>query len=260
MATRTGAPQAAQQRRARQRGLGELGHHVLLAGLDMNATGIAGGESVIDVREWNRLTIECNPEAGASWATAVVEVKRSAGTGNYSSFTPVQELTAASPRIWSVDVSGAALVALDVTTAEGGALTGQFTAYVYNEEPFGQPDGFAQITPVAHDGDGALHAVTGTATGSATTVATATAATAGGEWDLWTLEACNTHTADVLLTVEVIDTSHLVQIIVPFNSGMFTVLEEHQLRNAKTLKVFAAVANVIFIHAFRKRVNGGLES
>jgi len=133
-----GIPIGVQGARARVAGLPQA-HTVVLSGVEMNATGIAGQAVTIDVRKWDRISLECNAEFGATWGTAVLEVKRSVGTDTHSSFATAVEITDSDPRVWNIDVSSAASVAIDVTTAEGGALTGTITGYLYNEEARASP-------------------------------------------------------------------------------------------------------------------------
>ena len=125
----------------------------------------------------------------------------------------------------------------------------------------GTSQGGARIIPrTQSEGDqGSLIEVTGTTTGTSVTLFTATAQTGSGVWDLVTIEACNNHTADVVLTVEVIDATHPPKITIPFSSGFFTVLEDHPLRDGNTIKAFAGTASVVFVAVKAHRVTGGVE-
>lgn len=265
MATRTGAPQGQQAGRARRRGIGGAGARAGTYGtFDLNTSGVPADSFVIDVRDWNRMSIEYVADDGGTIATAILGVKRAISKGNPVEFEPKQELTPSVPQLWGIDVSAASQVVLDVTTVEGSAQTATIRWYLYKEEPhpsFGA--GFdGSLTPTLQsEGDqGSLIQVTGTTTGASVTLATAVADTDGGVWDEWDIEACNTHTGRALLTIEVIDSSNAPTLSIPQDSGFFTVLQSHPLRSANTIKAFADVANVVFCRVRRRRITGGLES
>lgn len=96
-------------------------------------------------------------------------------------------------------------------------------------------------------------AVTVAATSSpGTTIHTATSSTATGTFDLVTLYALNTHTADVVLTVEFGGTATANQIKqnIPYQSGLFIVCDSLPVQNAKSIAAFAGTTNVIQIYGW----------
>jgi hypothetical protein len=71
---------------------------------------------------------------------------------------------------------------------------------------------------------------------------------------LW---AFNTHTADVVLTLEwggVTDPDDLIEVEIPKQSGLVAIVPGCVLRNNLVITAFAAVANVVTIHGFVHRI------
>lgn len=99
--------------------------------------------------------------------------------------------------------------------------------------------------------DGLPVKVVATAT-TGTTIHTAVSSTAAGTFDLVTLYAVNTHTADVVLTVEFGGTStdNNIKMTIPYQSGLFMICDQLPLQNANIITAFAATANVIMIYGW----------
>jgi hypothetical protein len=83
-----------------------------------------------------------------------------------------------------------------------------------------------RIRKLSASTDGLPVKVVATAT-TGTTIHTATSSTAAGTFDLVTLFAVNTHTADVVLTVEFGGTStdNNIVMTIPYKSGMFMICD-----------------------------------
>jgi len=111
-------------------------------------------------------------------------------------------------------------------------------------------------TPAAH---GKLVATTGTATGSAVTLFTATSEV-GSEWDSAYIMLHNIHSDRVLVTIEWGGTAaaNQIKVLVPAYS-QYPVCPMHRLRNAQTIKIFASVANVINCTVEAERILGTTE-
>lgn len=100
------------------------------------------------------------------------------------------------------------------------------------------------------DGRGIKVAATATA---GTTIHTAHATDIDEIW----LYAYNHHTADVNLTIEFGGTSSpddLIQVSVPFKSGLKLVIPGFTLTNSLVVRAFAGTTNVIMIHGFVNRI------
>ena len=109
-----------------------------------------------------------------------------------------------------------------------------------------------QIPSGSTNGRGIKVAATAT---PGTTIHTATSVS--GEMDEITLYANNSHTADVLLTVElggVTSPDDVVQYTVPLKSGLNIIVSGHRLNGGVVVKAFAATANVIVIFAEVNRI------
>ena len=86
-----------------------------------------------------------------------------------------------------------------------------------------------------------------------TAIHTAVAGTTAGTFDEIWLWAFNSHTADVVLTIEFGGADAPDQniiVTIPFKSGLIPVVPGFILQNGATVKAFAAVANVITITGF----------
>lgn len=79
--------------------------------------------------------------------------------------------------------------------------------------------------------------------------------TAGSFDEVW-LWAQNNHTADVILTVEFgsANTEDNIILTVPPKAGLIPIVPGFILQDQKTIKAFAATANVISIHGFVNRI------
>jgi len=102
------------------------------------------------------------------------------------------------------------------------------------------------------DGRGVVVAATAT---PGTLVHGALTSIAHNEWDEVTLRAVNQSASAVKLTVEWGDTTSAdqVEITIPAESGFVEVIPGHVLQNAKSVRAFAATANVIVLHGFINR-------
>jgi len=86
-----------------------------------------------------------------------------------------------------------------------------------------------------------------------TTIHTAVAGTTAGTFDEVWLYARNSHTADVLLTIEyggVTDPDMLIEVTIPYDSGLVLVVPGLILQNSLVVTAFAATANVVTISGF----------
>jgi hypothetical protein len=73
------------------------------------------------------------------------------------------------------------------------------------------------------------------------------------EVHLW---AFNSHTADVLLTIEfggATDPDDIIEVTIPFQSGLVKVIPGLLLQNSLVVTAFAGTANVITIHGYVHR-------
>lgn len=100
--------------------------------------------------------------------------------------------------------------------------------------------------------DGRLIKVAATST-PGTTIHTAVAGTTAGTYDEIWLYAMNSNSANVLLTIEfggTTDPDDLIQVYVPFDSGLYLIIPGLILQNGTVVKAFAATTNVIVIGGF----------
>jgi len=113
-----------------------------------------------------------------------------------------------------------------------------------------------RIRKLSASTDGLPVKVVATAT-TGTTIHTAVSGTQAGTFDLVTLFAVNTHTADVVLTVEFGGTAaeNNIKMTIPYQSGMFMICDQMPLQNAKVITAFAATANVIMLYGWVTPVN-----
>ena len=84
-----------------------------------------------------------------------------------------------------------------------------------------------------------------------------TAVSGTSAWDEIWLYAYNSHTADVLLTIEfggVTSPDNHVKMTIPFQSGRYLVLDGRLLQNSLVVRAFAATANVIVIDGFVNQI------
>lgn len=94
--------------------------------------------------------------------------------------------------------------------------------------------------------DGAPISITGTNTGSANTIHTASATTDVID-EVW-LWAYNHSAAAVKLSVEWgSDTTEIVEVSIPAESGLIAIVPGIRLKNSKTVKAFAATTAVVAI-------------
>lgn len=97
--------------------------------------------------------------------------------------------------------------------------------------------------------DGKAIKVAATAT-PGTTIHTAVAGTTAGTFDEIWLWAFNSHTADVLLTLEwggTTDPDNIIEVTIPYQSGLVPIIPGLILQNGMTVAAFAGTANVITI-------------
>tara|TARA_R110000868_G_C10714627_1_gene750264 strand:+ start:184 stop:534 length:351 start_codon:yes stop_codon:yes gene_type:complete len=101
------------------------------------------------------------------------------------------------------------------------------------------------------DGMGVLVVATAT---TGTSIHTAGSGTTN--WDEVWVYANNSHSADVLLTIEYggVAAKDLVQFTVPLKSGLNLIIPGLILQNAKVITAFASVANVIGLTGFVNRI------
>ena len=88
-----------------------------------------------------------------------------------------------------------------------------------------------------------------------TTIHTAVAGTSSMD-EIW-LYAYNSHTADVVLTIEfggVTVPDDNIVVTIPFKQGRFLVVDGRLLQNTLVVKAFASVANVIVIDGFVNQI------
>lgn len=103
------------------------------------------------------------------------------------------------------------------------------------------------------DGRGIKVAATAT---PGTLVHSALSSIAANEWDEIFIEAVNTHTANVKLTVEWGGTSSpddLIEVTIPAESGFTEVIPGHVLQNGALVRAYADRANSIVLHGFVNR-------
>ena len=89
-----------------------------------------------------------------------------------------------------------------------------------------------------------------------TLIHNALSSVAANEWDEIFIEAVNTHTSDVKLTVEWGGTSSpddLIEVTIPAESGFTEVIPGHVLQNGALVRAFAARADVIVLHGYVNR-------
>lgn len=75
--------------------------------------------------------------------------------------------------------------------------------------------------------------------------------------EIW-LYAVNTHTADVVLTLEyggVSDPDNLMIVTVPFKAGLVPIIPGLLLTNSLVIKAFAGTANVVMLYGFVNRIS-----
>ena len=104
----------------------------------------------------------------------------------------------------------------------------------------------------ATTGRGVLVAATST---PGTTIHTATTGTTN--WDVIYLWAMNSHTADLLLTIEFGGTTSpddLTQVTIPTRSGPNIVIPGWQLQNGLVVRAFAGTTNLITINGYVRRI------
>jgi len=100
--------------------------------------------------------------------------------------------------------------------------------------------------------DGRPIKVTAVAT-AGTTIHTSVAGTTAGTYDEIWLYAMNHNTGNTLLTIEfggTTDPDDLIQVYVPFDSGLYLIIPGLILQNGSVVRAFAANANVIVIDGF----------
>ncbi len=92
------------------------------------------------------------------------------------------------------------------------------------------------------------------ATSSAgTTIHTAVSGTTAGIFDEIWIYAYNSHTADVLLTIQWGGTTSPdddIKVTIPYQQGQFLIIPGEILQNSLIVKAYAAVANVITIGGY----------
>lgn len=84
---------------------------------------------------------------------------------------------------------------------------------------------------------------------SGTLMHTSVAGTA--KMDLVTIEAVNTHTGDVVLTIQwggTTDPDDAVEIILPSQEGVRLIVDERRINNGLAIRAFASVADVVLIY------------
>lgn len=72
-----------------------------------------------------------------------------------------------------------------------------------------------------------------------------------------TLEACNTHTSAVNLTVEwggTTDPDDLLEISIPANRGAYVIVDKRRLQNSLVVRAFASVADVVVMYGESDKV------
>jgi len=101
---------------------------------------------------------------------------------------------------------------------------------------------------------GELIKVSSIATAGANLIHTAQAGTGDNNFDEVWLYATNTSTSDVELTLEWGDSSHIIAQNIPARQGFALVIPGMRLNNAKTIKAFATVTNVINVKCDINRI------
>ena len=89
-----------------------------------------------------------------------------------------------------------------------------------------------------------------------TPIHTALSSVAANEWDEVFIEAVNTHTSDVKLTVEWGGTDSpddLIEVTIPAERGFTEVIPGHMLQNGALVRAFASEPDVIVLHGFVNR-------
>ena len=89
-----------------------------------------------------------------------------------------------------------------------------------------------------------------------TLVHTALSSVAANEWDEIFIEAVNTHTSDVKLTVEWGGTrspDDLIEVTIAAESGFTEVIPGHVLQNSAAVRAFAGQADAIVLHGYVNR-------
>lgn len=94
--------------------------------LDLNAV---GSSAVVDVRSVSRASIAIRTLSGASWTSAVVELRASVDGKTVEELAQVYEW-AGQGTVWDIDVKPFAYLHLVVTTTEGTALKGRVSVYM----------------------------------------------------------------------------------------------------------------------------------
>lgn len=90
---------------------------------------------------------------------------------------------------------------------------------------------------------------------SGTTIHTAVSGSSSMD-EIW-LYAYNSHTADVVLTIQYGGTTspdNDIKITIPFQNGRYLVLDGLLLNNSNVVRAFAGTANVIMIDGFVNRI------
>jgi len=85
-----------------------------------------------------------------------------------------------------------------------------------------------------------------------------TAVTGTSDYDEAYVYAFNSHTADVLLTVEfggATDPDNIIEYTVPFQQGMFLVVPGFVLQNEKVIAAFAGTTNVVTLYGYIHRIS-----
>ena len=89
-----------------------------------------------------------------------------------------------------------------------------------------------------------------------TLVHTALSSVAANEWDEIFIQAVNTSSAPVKLTVEWGGTSSpddLIEVTIPAESGFTEVIPGHVLQNGALVRPFAAQVNAVVLHGYVNR-------
>jgi len=90
-----------------------------------------------------------------------------------------------------------------------------------------------------------------------TTIHTAVAGTTAGTYDEVWLWAYNSHTADVVLTIEFGGTTapdDNIVLTIPFKQGLFLIVPGLSLQNTLIVKAFAATTNVIVLSGYVNKI------
>jgi len=89
-----------------------------------------------------------------------------------------------------------------------------------------------------------------------TLIHTALSSIAANEWDEIFIQAVNTHTSDIKLTVDwggADSPDDLIEVTIPAESGFTEVIPGHVLQNSALVRAFAAQADVIVLHGYVNR-------